>query len=87
MLRFSLYSFTAVFLSVCFKVLGYFMYVYVYVYVCYLSECALVRRCLQGLEMGVRCPGRELEEVVRNLTWVLGTELQFSARAAIAQNH
>lgn len=83
MLRFSLYSFTAVFLSACFKVLGYFMYVYV----CYLSECARVRRCLQGLKMGVRHPGRELEEVVRNLTWVLGTELQFSASAATAQNH
>lgn len=51
------------------------------------SECAHVCRSLQGLEMGVRCPGLELGEVVRTLTWVLGAELQFPARAATAQNH
>lgn len=51
------------------------------------SECAHVHRSLQGLEMGVRCPGLESGEVVRTLIWVLGTELQFSARAATAHNH
>lgn len=35
----------------------------------------------------MRCPGLELGEVVRTLTWVLGAELQFPARAATAQHH
>lgn len=54
-LRFSLYSFTAVFLSVCFKVLAILC---VCMCAC-VSECAHVHRSLQGLERDVRCPGQQ----------------------------